>query len=209
MTDDLPLFSEASGYQPEPEPQLKGDNSLSAAINAWAESLETAGKSIHTIKAFSGDLRLLAQFIGAGTSINAIGIHDLKNFLDWMLNKRNVPCSPKTYARRVTSLKSFFRWLVQAGVLDENPADAIPQQTVLSPLPAVLSPQRRTRPRKIPVRSAREITDPACSRWTITRNPAYWVESGRLTAGARSRLPSAEMTRRLDVTPAPGDGAPR
>jgi integrase len=82
----------------------------------------------------------VGKFVGAGTAIIAIGTHDLKNFLDWMLNKRNVHCSPKTYARRITSIKAFFRWLVETGVLAENPAAPIPQQTVLSPLPVVLSP---------------------------------------------------------------------
>jgi integrase/recombinase XerD len=39
----------------------------------------------------------------------------------------------------VTSLKAFFRWLTQAGVLVEDPAASIPQESVLSPLPAVLT----------------------------------------------------------------------
>jgi integrase/recombinase XerD len=72
-------------------------------------------------------------------SIEAIGTHDLKNFLDWMVNRRGVPCSPKTYSRRVTSLKAFFRWLTGIGVLTSDPATAVAQHTVLSPLPEVLS----------------------------------------------------------------------
>ena len=72
-------------------------------------------------------------------SVQAIATHDLKNFLDWMLNRRGVPCSPKTYSRRVTSLKAFFRWLNEAGVIPADPAAPIAQQTVLSPLPEVLT----------------------------------------------------------------------
>jgi integrase/recombinase XerD len=142
--DDLPLFS----YRPTPEEAeaeasafVRPDVSLSAAISAWAEALEASGRSINTVKAFTGDLRLLGKFVGAGTAIVSLGTHDLKNFLDWMLNQRGVPCSPKTYARRITSLKAFFRWLVETGVLVENPASPIPQQTVLSPLPTVLTPE--------------------------------------------------------------------
>ena len=141
--DDLPLFSLIkSNLENEVDStnRVRPDSSLSATINAWGEALEADGRSIHTVKAFTGDLRLVGKFIGAGTAIVAIGTHDLKNFLDWMLNKRNVNCSPKTYARRITSIKAFFRWLVETGVLAENPAAPIPQQTVLSPLPAVLSP---------------------------------------------------------------------
>lgn len=135
-SEDLPLFSSTSALIEGP---VRPDSSLSAAIQAWGEELDESGSSIHTVKAFTGDLRLLARFMGAGHSINAIGTHDLKNFLDWMLNRRGVPCSPKTYSRRITSLKAFFRWLKEAGILVEDPAEAVPQETVLSPLPEVLT----------------------------------------------------------------------
>ncbi len=141
LPETLPLFSqEPSDSEEESHYGLRADVSLSAAIKAWGEALEAAGRSIHTVKAFTGDLRLAAKYIGAGTAIAAIGTHDLLNFLDWMLNKRGVPCSPKTYARRITSLKSFFRWLEETGVISEDPAAPVPQQSVLSPLPDVLTP---------------------------------------------------------------------
>ena len=111
---DLPLFSRmatSSSIETESPSSLHPTTSLSAAINAWGEALEDQGKSIHTVKAFTSDLRLLAQFVGSGRAINDISTIDIKNFLDWMLNTRGVPCSPQTYARRITSLKSFFRWL--------------------------------------------------------------------------------------------------
>ncbi len=140
--EDLPLFSlpqtkpatdsETVGY-------IQPASSLSAAINAWGGALEDSGKSIHTVKAFTGDMRLAAKFLGSGRPINDISTHDLKNYLDWMLNKRQVPCSPKTYARRITSMKSFYRWLNETGVLTDDPSAAIPQQSVISPLPTVLT----------------------------------------------------------------------
>lgn len=141
--EELPLFTQTpdSPRPTETIQALRPTVSLTAAIQAWGEALERSGRSINTIKAFTSDLRLLAKFIGAGQAINAIGTHDLKNFLEWMTNRRGVPCSPKTYARRITSLKSFFRWLTETGVLDQDAAAAVPQQTVLSPLPDVLAPE--------------------------------------------------------------------
>ena len=140
--DDLPLFS--SGEMVETEtaegaPRVRPDTGLSAAIVAWGEALATAGRSPHTVKAFTADLRLLGERLGGGMSVQAIGTHDLKNFLEWMTTRRRVPCSPKTYARRVTSLKSFFRWLHEAGVIPADPAAPVAQHTVLSPLPEVLT----------------------------------------------------------------------
>jgi integrase/recombinase XerD len=140
--EDLPLFSRTPGEPAGPSGRhraLRSETSLSAAINAWAEALTAEGRSIHTVKAFTGDLRLMGRFVGAGQSIGAIGTHDIKNFLGWMAEKRGVPCSPKTYARRVTSVKAFFRWLVESGVLTSDPAAPVAQQTVLSPLPEVLT----------------------------------------------------------------------
>lgn len=142
--EDLPLFSNLirdSDRSVETTEKVRPDSSLSAAVNAWGEYLEETGRSIHTVKAFTADLRLLGKFIGSGQDIDAIGTHDIKNFLDWMITSRGVPCSPKTYSRRVTSIKSFFRWLTEMGVLPEDPATAVPQQTVLSPLPEVLNPE--------------------------------------------------------------------
>lgn len=142
-TDDLPLFSKVPGNQArelEGVTRLRSRTSLIAAIRVWAEELERAGRSEHTVKAFGGDLRLLAKFVGPGQEIGAIGTHDLKKFLEWMVDRRGVPCSPKTYSRRVTSIKAFFRWLSESGVLTADPAAAVPQQSVLSPLPEVLTP---------------------------------------------------------------------
>ena len=143
--DELPLFS-----RPRVEPastgprtaRLHADASLSAALRSWEEALQADGRSPHTVKAFAGDLRLVGKFLGSGVALNSIGTHDLKNFLEWMLHRRGVPCSPKTYARRITSIKAFFRWLGETGVLSEDPAADVAQQSVLSPLSDVLTPEQ-------------------------------------------------------------------
>ncbi|MEN8172285.1 MAG: hypothetical protein ABFS03_05335, partial [Chloroflexota bacterium] len=63
--------------------------------------------------------------------------------LDWMVKERGVPCSPKTLARRITSIKAFFRWLHQGGAVLVDPAEKVVQKTVRSPLPEVLNPAER------------------------------------------------------------------
>ena len=69
-----------------------------------------------------------------------VSTSEINNFLEWMQKNRGVPCSPKTLARRITSIKSFFRWLHQYGVILVDPAERVVQQSVISPLPQVLSP---------------------------------------------------------------------
>ena len=71
------------------------------------------GKSIHTVKAFSADINLLSKYLAPDYPIKSISTTDLNNFLDWMVSSRGVPCSPKTYSRRITSIKSFFQMAFQ------------------------------------------------------------------------------------------------
>lgn len=116
-------------------PALTADTSLQAAMGAFEQHMRQEGFSIHTVKAFSSDLRLLGKFLGSGHPIGTIGVKDLNDFLYWLAYERGVPCSPKSYARRVTSLKVFFEWLNQTEALFINPATAVIQRSVTSPLP--------------------------------------------------------------------------
>jgi len=114
---------------------------LSPATSAWEVFLTDQGKSIHTVKAFSADIRLLSSYLPADQALGSITSSDLNNFLAWMQNERGVPCSPKTLARRITSIKSFFRWLHKKGSILGDPAEKIIQRSVLSPLPDLLNRQ--------------------------------------------------------------------
>lgn len=112
---------------------------LPPAINAWKIYLEDQGRSIHTIKAFSADINLLSNYLSPDKPLGAITTNDLNTFLHWMQNGRGVSCSPKTFSRRITSLKSFFRWLQQYGAIIIDPAERVVQKSVISPLPPILS----------------------------------------------------------------------
>jgi site-specific recombinase XerD len=115
------------------------NTSLIPALNAWEMYLDDQGRSLNTIKAFLSDVRLLTQVMPPDRTLGSITTKDLNEFLHWLEHERNVPCSPKSLARRVTSLKSFFRWLQHGGAILVDPAEKVVQHSVLSPLPEVLS----------------------------------------------------------------------
>ena len=118
---------------------------LKPAIQAWMYFLNDKGRSPYTIKAFVADLNLLDTFLPPDITIGEITQKDLENFLNWLENERGIPCSPKSLSRRITSVKSFFRWLQRGGALVNDPADKLPQKTVSSPLPTVLThPELKT-----------------------------------------------------------------
>ncbi len=124
---------------PSDTAHLTPHTALAPALNAWEIFLNDQGRSPYTVKAFLSDVRLLADYVPPDQTLGAITTADLNGFLHWMENERGVPCSPKTLARRITSIKSFFRWLHKGGVLVVDPAEKVVQRSVISPLPEVLT----------------------------------------------------------------------
>ena len=119
---------------------ITSNSLLIPTINAWRIYLDDQGNSLHTVKAFTADLRLLAAYLPPDRPLGDINTTDLNSFLAWMQSARGVPCSPKTLSRRITSIKAFFRWLHKNGSILMDPAEKVPQKSVLSPLPEVLTP---------------------------------------------------------------------
>jgi site-specific recombinase XerD len=118
---------------------ITDQNLLIPTIKAWRLYLDDQGNSIHTIKAFTADMRLLASYLPPDRSLGKITTSELNNFLEWLQHGRGVACSPKSLARRITSIKAFFRWLHQNGVILIDPAEKVIQKSVISPLPTVLT----------------------------------------------------------------------
>ncbi|MGH2543683.1 MAG: tyrosine-type recombinase/integrase, partial [Ardenticatenaceae bacterium] len=119
-------------------PPLTAQSSLAAAIGEWEEWMERMKMSPHTIKSFRSDLNLLARFYGRARAVGAIGTKELQEFLIYLREGRNAPCSPKSYQRRVTTLKSFFKWLHDDDVIPRDPAAPLIHLPVQLPLPEVL-----------------------------------------------------------------------
>jgi integrase/recombinase XerD len=129
--DELPRHEARSG------PPLAADASIQAALGLFEQHMREEGFAANTIKAFTSDIRLLGKYLGIGQPVGDIGTKNLNDFLYWLAYERGIPCSLKSYARRVTTLKVFFGWLQEAGVLVIDPAAAVVQSSVSSPLPNV------------------------------------------------------------------------
>ncbi len=130
--DDAPRAPE-----PSAEP-LHARSSLVAAITAYHAQMRRMNWSPHTIQAFGGDLNLFRKRVGDNIPINEITSATIQKFLDWLRYERGVPCKPKSYQRRLTTLKRFFAWLKQMQVIAEDPAAPIAHIPVTAPLPDIL-----------------------------------------------------------------------
>lgn len=122
-----------------PVPELTAQSSLAAAMGGFEEYLLRQERSPNTIKSMRSDLRLLGQRLGGGgRKIGQIGRQDLDDFLAWLQHGRGVACSPKSQERRISTLKAFFGWLAQAGIILDDPAASLPYKPASSPLPDIL-----------------------------------------------------------------------
>jgi integrase/recombinase XerD len=148
-SEQLPLFDIGSTREAEgsgaPVIRITSETPLGEAFTVYVDALHLGGFSEYTIKAFRSDLGLLLGWIGKDKPIGEIGTADLSRFLHWLLHERGVPCSPKSYARRVTALKNFFGYLHDMKFVSKDPSTALIQQSVGSPLPEVLTQDEVTR----------------------------------------------------------------
>ena len=119
--------------------RVTAQSPLTPALQAWESYLYDQGRSPNTVKAFLSDVRLLTQYLQPDQTVGRVTTRDLDRFFRWMEKERDVPCSPKTLARRITATKSFFRWLTKYGALPTDPAEKVVQRSAISPLPQVLT----------------------------------------------------------------------
>jgi len=104
-------------------------------INAFIESLAVEkGYSENTCRSYRNDLKGFMEYlirnhlpgnrrsqIGAQIKIDGINPITIRGYLGW-LHKKN---KKSTIARKLSAARSFFRFLVKRGIIDDNPADSI------------------------------------------------------------------------------------
>ena len=114
---------------PTRDPELEGFLALSAARLAP-----------RTVEAYRRDLEALARWLGCSPS--TVTTEELERYLAVL---RAEGLSGATIARRVASLRSFFRHLVLIGAADSNPAAELELPRRTRRLPRALSPSEAER----------------------------------------------------------------
>jgi integrase/recombinase XerD len=114
-------------------------SSVNAAITAFHDHMRQQGFSDNTIKAFGGDLNIFRKYIGSSKPASEVTSQDIQNFMHYLRYQRGIPCSMKSYQRRLTSIKVFFSYLYEQGVTERDPAATVAHQPVIVPLPEVLN----------------------------------------------------------------------
>jgi len=155
----FPLPEEPSREVPKAS-SLSAHSPLALAMEGFQEYMVQQEFTENTIKSFLGDLRILGQYVGAEKEIGRISTKDLNDFLTYLLRGRGVPCTSKSYARRVTTLKVFFGWLAREGIIPQDPAAPIVHRPASSPLPRILYDDQVERVLQVTETMMRDPEDP-------------------------------------------------
>jgi integrase/recombinase XerC len=92
--------------------------------------------SPNTILAYRRDLEELSRFIGSGKNPVSITAKEIRTWLASMLKRG---ANRSTVARKLASIRSFFRFLLRQGTVEKSPADGIRAPQTKKSLPAYLS----------------------------------------------------------------------
>jgi integrase/recombinase XerC len=103
------------------------------AVVKFLLSLRQRNASVHTIKAYTGDLDNFAAYVGARTwrSIDHVTI---RGFLSHLYDKQ---LSKTSVARALAAVRSFYHWLAQEGMVEQNPAALVSTPKLPRKLPRV------------------------------------------------------------------------
>jgi integrase/recombinase XerC len=109
-------------------------------IAAYLEHLQVERRmSAHTLDGYSRDLQALAQWMeGAGiASLAKLGSEDLRSFI---ASEHRRGLSPSSLQRRLSAVRSLFKYLVGNGDMKASPAQGLRAPKSARKLPQVLDP---------------------------------------------------------------------
>ncbi len=111
----------------------KASTTVDKAVADFLLHLRERNSSIHTIKAYTGDLANFSAYAGSRgwKQIDHIAI---RGFLSQLYEKG---LSKTSVARSLAAVRSLYRWLAQEGIVDQNPAKLVATPKLPKKLPRV------------------------------------------------------------------------
>ena len=103
------------------------------AATQFLRSLRQRNVSLHTLKAYAGDLKNFAGYIGS-RDWRAIDHVTIRSFLSHLYER---DLSKISVARSLAAVRSLYRWLAQEGVVEQNPAALVSTPKLPKKLPRV------------------------------------------------------------------------
>jgi integrase/recombinase XerC len=108
-------------------------STVDKAVHDFLQSLRQRNASVHTIKAYSGDLEEFAVYAGS-RGWKQIDHVTIRGFLSRLYEKG---LGKTSVARALAAVRSLYRWLAQEGVVEQNPAALVSTPKLAKKLPRV------------------------------------------------------------------------
>jgi integrase/recombinase XerC len=102
-------------------------------VEKFLRSLEQRNASVHTIKAYTGDLGSFSVYLGS-RDWRSIDHLTIRGFLSHLYEKG---LSKTSVARALAAVRSFYKWLAQEGAVEQNPAALVSTPKLPKKLPRV------------------------------------------------------------------------
>ncbi len=96
-------------------------------------SLRQRNASVHTLKAYRGDLEAFSAYIGQ-RDLKAVDHVAIRGFLSHLYDKG---LGKTSVARSLAALRSLYRWMAQEGMVQQNPAALVSTPKLPKKLPRV------------------------------------------------------------------------
>jgi len=106
---------------------------VSKATQGFLRSLRERNVSTHTIKAYTGDLKLFAAYVDS-RKFDEIDHVTVRGFLSSLYEKG---LGKTSVARALAAVRSLYRWLAQEGMVEQNPAALVSTPKLPKRLPRV------------------------------------------------------------------------
>lgn len=98
--------------------------------------------SPHTITAYQNDLYDFFDFVGSAYEITDIGLVDHQVVRSWLAHLMQSGASARTAGRKLSSLRSYFRFLVKRNVVKENPMLKVVAPRTAKKLPVFIEKEK-------------------------------------------------------------------
>lgn len=108
-------------------------------IDDFLQSLTADGKSPATVASYKGDLRQFSEWVQVqGVALQGLKYADLRQ---WANDLERGGLSPASRGRKISAVKSFFRYLCKMGVLMNNPAADLDAPKIENKAPKTIDEQ--------------------------------------------------------------------
>ncbi|HUQ64591.1 MAG TPA: tyrosine-type recombinase/integrase [Flavitalea sp.] len=110
---------------------------LSSEISAFTDHLKFEKRySVHTVRSYHDDLKQFTEYLS--NEFGKMDVDDISASIvrSWLATLKNEGLTSRSITRKISTLKSFFKYIIRSGVLKKNPLAGIVSPKISKRLPA-------------------------------------------------------------------------